>query len=374
MPVFGFKGAGGFTDIISRGVGVLISAFDTKAYSEEIIRLFNDENKQKEYSLNAKKIAVEEYNFPDYIFRLLELSENTVKKVSVIIPNFNYEKYIKQRIQSVLKQNYPVYEIIVLDDHSSDGSVDIIRTELEQSEVNFRLVVNNCNSGSVFDQWHKGASMVRGDYVWIAEADDFSDPDFLGEIMKAFDDDNVVLSFCKSCQVDSGGNIIEGDYQNYLSDISATKWRRTYVNDGLDEIKTAFCVKNTIPNVSSVVFRKNALLSVLNEHLDMVKQYRVAGDWVTYLHVLAKGKIAYSAKAFNYHRRHDSSVTLNRFDERLLAEIMSVQKYVNENFEISAPAIDLAERYAQELYEQFGLKTSESPTINDHAELQRLIK
>ena len=45
------------------------------------------------------------------------------KKVSVVVPNYNYGRYIKKRIDSILKQTYPIYELIVLDDASTDDSI-----------------------------------------------------------------------------------------------------------------------------------------------------------------------------------------------------------------------------------------------------------
>ena len=79
------------------------------------------------------------------------------KKVSVIIPNYNYERYIQERILSVLNQTYPVYEIIILDDCSTDSSVLMIENFIaNHPEKNIRLVKNTKNSGSVFAQWRKG--------------------------------------------------------------------------------------------------------------------------------------------------------------------------------------------------------------------------
>ena len=54
------------------------------------------------------------------------------KKVSVIIPNYNYEKYIIERIDSVLMQTYPIYEIVILDDCSPDNSVKVINKKIDE--------------------------------------------------------------------------------------------------------------------------------------------------------------------------------------------------------------------------------------------------
>jgi len=215
--------------------------------------------------------------------------------------------------------------------------------------------------------------MAKGDFVWVAEADDFSDSDFLAELLGAFEED-VVMSYCESYQVDSAGDVIGQHYRDYVSDISKSKWLDSYVNDGLEEIRTALSVKNTIPNVSSVVFKRDRLLTVLDENIEKIKQYKVAGDWITYLNLLTMGRIAFSSKRYNYHRRHDSSVTLSKFDHRLLAEILSVQKHVREKFSPADSDIEKSERYAQELYVQFGLNSVKYPNVQDNAELMEMVR
>jgi len=94
--------------------------------------------------------------------------------VSVIIPNYNYESYLKQRIETVLNQTYQNFEVIILDDHSSDNSRDIIET-FRQNEKVTHIVYNQINSGSPFIQWVKGIELAIGKYIWIAESDDYSD-------------------------------------------------------------------------------------------------------------------------------------------------------------------------------------------------------
>ena len=57
----------------------------------------------------------------------MSISQN--KKVSVVVPNYNYGKYLRKRIESIIKQTYPIYELIVMDDASTDGS-DVIAKNL----------------------------------------------------------------------------------------------------------------------------------------------------------------------------------------------------------------------------------------------------
>ena len=90
------------------------------------------------------------------------------KKVSVIVPNYNYEHYIEERIDSILFQTYPIYELIILDDKSTDNSVEKIEQIIKKhQEIKIKFIKNEKNSGSVFSQWQKAFSLAKGDYVWI---------------------------------------------------------------------------------------------------------------------------------------------------------------------------------------------------------------
>ena len=72
------------------------------------------------------------------------------KKVSVVVPNYNYARYIKRRLESVVRQTYPIYELIVLDDASSDESVKLIRQKIAEvkrryPKLRVRIVENEKN-------------------------------------------------------------------------------------------------------------------------------------------------------------------------------------------------------------------------------------
>ena len=74
---------------------------------------------------------------------------------SVIIPNYNHSAYLDERIQSILNQSFQDFEIIILDDCSTDNSIEIIEKYRNEPKVS-HIILNSQNSGSTFIQWNKG--------------------------------------------------------------------------------------------------------------------------------------------------------------------------------------------------------------------------
>ena len=206
------------------------------------------------------------------------------KKVSVIIPNYNYEKYIIERIDSVLMQTYPIYEIVILDDCSPDNSVKVINKKIdeikkEHPEIKVQFIINEKNSGGcVFKQWKKGFNASTGDYIWIAEADDSAENDFVENLIKPFDDPEVVLSYCESARIDGENNLIREKSDDLYDMCRTGEWNKSYIWPGEKEIKEHLSVTNTILNVSSVMWKKQDYTEILEK----AGEFKVAGDWYIY--------------------------------------------------------------------------------------------
>ncbi len=368
MPVVAFKDSGGAVELLSRGGGVLVDEMSSKAFSSTLNKLIDSPDKLRRLGQEGKQIIDEEFSFRKYLFDLTHFAETGLKRVSVVVPNYNYEQFVKDRLQSIINQSYPIYEIIVLDDASTDNSVSVIEEVIKDQHVDCKFIINANNSGNVFKQWAKGVELASGDYVWIAEADDLSAPEFLNEVMKGFNNSSTVMSYCESKQMDSAGNILCDNYLDYVSDICREKWLSNYRGKGINEITGSLAIKNTIPNASAVVFKRDTISKVFNEKINEIKQYKNAGDWLVYIYMLNNGDIAYSSKSLNNHRRHDSSVTISNFDIGQLAEIMAVQKMVRENFSLDSDTVRKANVYSETLYKQFRLETDAAPTIdrNEH--------
>ena len=106
--------------------------------------------------------------------------------VSVIVPNYNHAAYLQQRFETIVNQCYSDIEIILLDDASTDESDSFLQQAAKHPKVT-AYHRNSTNTHNPFLQWQKGISMAKGDYVWIAESDDYSDREFLTQCVEALD-------------------------------------------------------------------------------------------------------------------------------------------------------------------------------------------
>lgn len=227
-------------------------------------------------------------------------------KVSILVPNYNHERFLRRRLDTIYGQTYKNIEVILMDDVSSDHSRDLMSSYAEQHPETTRTLFNDSNSGSTFRQWAKGIKAATGDLVWIAESDDFCNSRFLETLVAEFEDEAVMLAYAKVVFVTVDETPLPGEFEYYVSDLdSPERWERSYVETAHNEVNIALGIKNTIPNASGVVFRRPLDMPLLDdpEWLSM----RVAGDWVFYLHQIRGGKVAYSTKARNYFRRYPGS-------------------------------------------------------------------
>ena len=249
--------------------------------------------------------------------------------VTAIIPNYNYSHYLKKRLETIFDQDYDNIEVIILDDCSTDSSLKLIKPY--ENMPNVTVKINEKNSGSAFKQWLKGILLASGEIIWIAEADDLCKKGFIKTLIPYFQDPDVKLAYCDSYCIDSSGEILKNYnyYDNYLKELSPIKWNREYKQDGDAEVNDGLAVKNTIPNVSGVLFRKREVTKHLAEIEKTITKFRFCGDWNFYLHLLCGGKICYTPVKLNYHRRHDSSIVRHCHQADDSARIMLTEFYAN---------------------------------------------
>jgi len=215
--------------------------------------------------------------------------------VSVILPNYNHAAYLNKRIESILNQTYQDFELIILDDCSTDNSKEIVEGYKNHPKVT-RIVYNEKNSGNTFKQWDKGFQLAKGEYIWIAESDDYCELGLLEELITGLNKDSeTVLAFCQSILVTPANEIIGVTDSKYLSQtVNGDDFVRQYMLGG-----------NKIPNASMAIFKKDFCGDMSDEY----KKMEYCGDWLFWVNICFKGKVYISGKYLNYYLRHTNNVT-----------------------------------------------------------------
>jgi glycosyltransferase involved in cell wall biosynthesis len=368
LPVVAFDGGGGFVELLEgrENLGKLVPNFDPIAMGREIVKSLDNEEAHSERLVDERTTLVaERFAFDDYAFNLVERLDPEIKRISVIVPNYNYAHYLLERLTSIFGQTYPVFEIIVLDDCSTDESLARIEEISAASKRIVKLVPNETNSGNVFAQWAKGVALARGEFVWIAEADDIADGLFLEELVRHFADKETAFAFSDSRAIDADGNIQLASYKTYYAKSDSETLSKDLTQDARDFASAYLSERNLILNVSSVLWRRDCLVRALRWGERELAAYKLAGDWFLYLCACAAGgKVAYSAKVLNSHRRHERGVTSRLGAEQHLDEVSNVHTFFNATFESTDRKRD-QEAYLEQLSEQLGVATSLARTGTD---------
>jgi glycosyltransferase involved in cell wall biosynthesis len=360
VPVVGFDDAGGFADLLEEPAnGALVPFGDVDAMVSALRELAEGDTQAAREARASQ--AVSRFDWDDYVFSLAELLCPTLKRVSVVVPNYNCMPYIQQRLVSIFRQRYPVYEVIVLDDASTDASLANIKEIASEMRRKIKLVCNDKNSGGAFPQWIRGAEAAKGEYLWIAEADDAAESTFLSTLLARMDE-GIALAYCDSKQIDEAGKHLADDYQYYYRTVDGELFSTDFRMPGKNFMARCLSVKNLILNVSSVLTRRNEFLRTVEKCRDKMLMLRVAGDWYFYANLLSdtNGDVIFVRSPLNIHRRHQGSITSSLAKQRHLDEVVMVQRLVDQVVSLGSEERAMVARYRQELEQQFGLANTDS--------------
>lgn len=246
-------------------------------------------------------------------------------KLSIIVPNYNHARFLPQRIESILRQTFQDYELILLDDCSTDNSTLILSQYVNDPRVRFEF--NQSNSGSTFRQWNKGVRLAKGKYIWIAESDDYADLRLIERLVTILDGDpEVVFAYCRAwCVIE--GDHLDGFVDRFYANLHAWRWTADFRVDGREECRNYLVQCNTITNTSGVIFRRAIYEKVggADENL------RLCGDWKLWAAMALKGKIAFLAEPLNYIRFHEGTVRNKTIREAVdAAETLQVIRWILE--------------------------------------------
>lgn len=275
--------------------------------------------------------------------------------VSVIVPNYNHAKFLPERLESIFNQTYTDFEVILLDDSSTDNSRSVIDSFKDHPKV-IHTLYNEKNSGSTFRQWQKGFELAKGKYVWIAESDDIADPDFLKILTGVLEEyPSVGIAYCQSQVINASNNVLYNN-EKWTRDLDYVDWSKPFQIAGEDAIRNMFIFKNIIPNASAVLFRSELVKNLTKDFT----RFRYTGDWMVWIAFLRTGNLYYTPLQLNKFRFHENvtrkRTTIEKNAEYLL-EIYSIHLDISKKIFISADIEKRSFDYlAGKVYREMGIK------------------
>ncbi len=209
-------------------------------------------------------------------------------KISVLIPTYNNEIYIADSIKSVVNQTFQDFEIIVLDNCSTDNTEKVVREFLGDGRITYS--VNEVNRGSIAN-FNKGLSLAKGEYIKFLFSDDLLMPEALEEMAETLDE-NPVVSLVTSYKQLFGASdaLLKQPLQEEIA--------------GYEAIKSTVTSFNWIGTPTNVMFRKADA-----DGLEFTEDWQ----WWTDLHfwhrLLEKGNLYVIPKVLSKLRERETSLT-----------------------------------------------------------------
>ncbi len=209
-------------------------------------------------------------------------------KISVLVPTYNYARYLPQAIESLLAQDYTDYEILLSDDASGDDSAEIIRHYATRSP-RIRFQLHTTNQGMVAN-WNWCLRQARGDYVKFCFGDDLlTTTDALSRYAALLDEHpNAVLAGSARLLLNSQSQVT-GAWDDFVAGASAGTWT------------IAQCLRqrrNLLGEPTAVIFRRAAASRGFDPG------FRQVVDWEMWCHLLLTGDFVYTPKPLCGFRRH----------------------------------------------------------------------
>ena len=228
--------------------------------------------------------------------------------VSVLMPNYNCEKYVKLAIESILKQTYENFELLILDDCSSDNSWEVI-LEYTKKDKRIKSFRNEKNLGIVrtrnklFDFIDK-----KSKYFALMDSDDISHGRRL-EAQVEFLEENGEFVGC-------------GSFLEYFWDGKDRRLKRYYETD-FEKLKQVSLIKSPFPQPTMMIN-----IEVLKNVGKYNEKYEVCEDWDFWMRILQKYKMTNIEKVLYYYRQSESQSKSKKLKLTILNGIKIKLKYM----------------------------------------------
>lgn len=215
------------------------------------------------------------------------------KKVSIVCPVYNCEKFVAKTIQSVLSQSYTNFDLIVVDDCSTDNTLSIIKSFFDPR---IKLIINEKNSGTAYSR-NVALNNADGDYVAFLDGDDIWLPDKLSKQIKFMESNNHQFSYTDYELIDENDNRLN-IYYTGPNVVTYKKFIRIdYIGTSTAIYKRNICPLLQIPND---IYKRNddAMWLIVSKYADCYRMPGIFSQYRKSKNSISSGK---KSKLYKYH-------------------------------------------------------------------------
>ena len=230
----------------------------------------------------------------------------SVPKVSIIVPVFNLSEYLSESLDSMLNQDFHNFEIIAVDDGSTDNSLDIL---LDYASKDKRITVmsqKNCYAGVARNT---GLSIAKGEYLLFLDGDDFFEPNLLSYVTKVMDSDRSNVSVFQYKYFNTQTNCDEPENKGINKKLNKNGEEHILVD-------TASIASELFTLVNPMPWNKMFRASFVKEHNLKFQNLILSNDvFFSDTALSLTDKISFIYKTFVHYRYNNNSSLRNKRDE-----------------------------------------------------------
>lgn len=253
-----------------------------------------------------------------YVMDVAALADPSFRRVSCVVPTANDRTRIEERLRSIEQQSYPLYEVIVIDNGSHDGTLAWLELNLERFVPGAQLR-QRAAAASALMLWRQAVQQATGDCLWMALPGEMAVPGFLAEVVAGFRAPGVVVSYAASRTDATVGSL--------------DTWADTQeVEDGRAAIAKSLAVRNTIATGGALVADRQALQSSLDFLGEGSCESEATGEWLLWIELMSRGRVASTPAVLNH--RYAPPASGSR--DASFSEILEAQAYAQVRGSISA--------------------------------------
>lgn len=219
--------------------------------------------------------------------------------VSVIVPSYNYEKYIIECLQSIVNQDYEQIELIIVDDFSKDNSRNLIKKFIEQNGeskrfVNIKYIENTKNEGAHYTI-NRGIQQAEGRYIAVINADDLYEKNRFSAVIPKMKKENANIAFSNIEVINGESLLAQGE--------EAEGFRKIQIRiDESSQVSYALMIQNVSISTGNMIFTKE-----LYNKLGGFKEYKYIHDWDFILRAALIEEPLYIKETKYYYRLHNEN-------------------------------------------------------------------